>query len=79
MMSTEDMQVEPTLDVVLLSVGERKIEVIKAVRAITGFHIRDAHSLVESAPTEIIEDINPDEAAEIKALFESIGAVVEIV
>ncbi len=64
--------------VVLKSYGERKVEVIKAVRALTGLGLKEAKELVESAPKEIKEDIAKDEAEKIKTTLEAAGATVEL-
>ena len=65
-------------DVVLTSDGGAKIKVIKAVREITGLGLKDAKTLVESAPTPVKEAVTKDEAAEIKAKLEEVGAAVEV-
>jgi len=65
-------------DVVLASFGEKKINVIKEVRAITGLGLKEAKDLVESAPKEIKEGISKDEADKIKEQLEGAGATVEI-
>jgi large subunit ribosomal protein L7/L12 len=64
--------------VILASFGEKKINVIKEVRAITGLGLKEAKDLVESAPAPIKEDATKDEAAEIKTKLEDAGATVEI-
>jgi large subunit ribosomal protein L7/L12 len=64
--------------VVLAAVGEKKIEVIKEVRAITGLGLKEAKDLVEGAPKPVKEGINKDEAAKIKATLEKAGAKVEL-
>jgi len=64
--------------VVLKSFGEKKVEVIKAVRALTGLGLKEAKELVESAPKEIKEDIAKDEAEKIKTTLEAAGATVEL-
>ena len=65
-------------DVVLTAFGDKKINVIKAVREVTSLGLKDAKDLVESAPTNIKEAVSKDEAEEIKAKFEEAGAQVEI-
>ena len=65
-------------DVILAKIGEKKIEVIKEVRAVTGLGLKEAKDLVESAPKPIKEGVNKDEAASIKKKFEEVGAKVEI-
>jgi large subunit ribosomal protein L7/L12 len=64
--------------VVLASTGEKKIEVIKEVRAITGLGLKEAKDLVEGAPKNVKEGVNKDEAAKIKAQLEKVGAKVEL-
>jgi large subunit ribosomal protein L7/L12 len=64
--------------VVLTAVGEKKIEVIKEVRAITGLGLKEAKDLVEGAPKPVKEGVNKDEAAKIKATLEKVGAKVEL-
>jgi len=65
-------------DVMLTSVGEKKINVIKEVRAITGLGLKEAKELVESAPAAVKEGAAKDEAEEIKAKLEAAGASVEL-
>ena len=65
-------------DVVLASFGEKKINVIKEVRAITGLGLKEAKDLVEAAPSAIKEGINKDEAEELKKKLEDVGATIEI-
>ena len=64
--------------VVLASAGEKKIEVIKEVRAVTGLGLKEAKDLVEGAPKNVKEGVNKDEAAKIKAQLEKVGAKVEL-
>jgi large subunit ribosomal protein L7/L12 len=64
--------------VVLSAAGEKKIEVIKEVRAITGLGLKEAKDLVEGAPKNVKEGVNKDEAAKIKATLEKVGAKVEL-
>ncbi len=65
-------------DVVLAAFGEKKINVIKEVRAITGLGLKEAKDLVEAAPATVKEGVNKDEAEEIKKKLEEAGASVEI-
>ncbi len=67
-----------TFTVILAVAGEKKINVIKEVRAITGLGLKEAKDLVEAAPKAVKEDVNKDEAAKIKAQLESAGATVEL-
>src|ERR1043166_3667599 len=64
--------------VVLAAAGDKKIEVIKEVRALTGLGLKEAKDLVEGAPKPVKEGINKDEAAKIKATLEKVGAKVEL-
>ena len=64
--------------VVLTAVGEKKIEVIKEVRAVTGLGLKEAKDLVEGAPKPVKEGIPKDEAEKIKATLEKVGAKVEL-
>ena len=64
--------------VVLAAVGDKKIEVIKEVRAITGLGLKEAKDLVEGAPKPVKEGVNKDDAAKIKAQLEKVGAKVEL-
>jgi len=65
-------------DVILAAVGEKKIEVIKEVRAITGLGLKEAKDLVEGAPKSVKEGATKDEAEKIKAQLEKAGAKVEL-
>ena len=65
-------------DVVLASAGDKKINVIKEVRGITGLGLKEAKDLVESAPKAVKEGASKDEANEIKAKLEAAGATVEL-
>jgi large subunit ribosomal protein L7/L12 len=64
--------------IVLANAGEKKIEVIKEVRAITGLGLKEAKDLVEGAPKNVKEGVNKDDAAKIKAQLEKVGAKVEL-
>ena len=64
--------------VVLASAGDKKIEVIKEVRAITGLGLKEAKDLVEGAPKPVKEGASKDEAEKIKATLEKVGAKVEL-
>ena len=64
--------------VVLASAGDKKIEVIKEVRAITGLGLKEAKDLVEGAPKPVKDGVNKDDAAKIKAQLEKVGAKVEL-
>jgi len=64
--------------VVLASAGDKKIEVIKEVRAITGLGLKEAKDLVEGAPKPVKEGVNKEDAGKIKAQLEKVGAKVEL-
>jgi large subunit ribosomal protein L7/L12 len=64
--------------VVLAAAGEKKIEVIKEVRALTGLGLKEAKDLVEGAPKPVKEGVSKDEAEKIKATLEKVGAKVEL-
>jgi large subunit ribosomal protein L7/L12 len=64
--------------VVLVAAGDKKIEAIKEVRAITGLGLKEAKDLVEGAPKPVKEGVNKDEAEKIKAQLEKAGAKVEL-
>jgi large subunit ribosomal protein L7/L12 len=64
--------------VVLAAIGDKKIEVIKEVRAVTGLGLKEAKDLVEAAPKAVKEGIPKDEAEKIKATLEKVGAKVEL-
>jgi len=65
-------------DVILSSSGDKKIQVIKEVRAITGLGLKEAKALVDEAPKPVKQAISKEEAASIKQKLEEVGAVVEI-
>ena len=65
-------------DVILKSAGEKKINVIKEVRAITGLGLKEAKEIVEGAPKDLKEDVPTAEANELKEKLEGVGATVEL-
>lgn len=65
-------------DVILATIGEKKINVIKEVRAITGLGLKEAKDLVEAAPKPVKEGVSKDEAAKLKEQLEGAGATVEV-
>jgi large subunit ribosomal protein L7/L12 len=65
-------------DVMLTAIGDKKINVIKAVREVTSLGLKEAKDLVESAPAAVKEGVSKDEAEEIKKKFEEAGAQVEL-
>ncbi|NOY38999.1 MAG: 50S ribosomal protein L7/L12 [Nitrospirae bacterium] len=67
-----------SFDVVLTAAGDKKIQVIKAVREITGLGLKEAKAVVDSAPAPVKEGVSKDEAEAVKAKLEEQGATVEI-
>ena len=65
-------------DVVLTSAGDKKIQVIKEVRALTSLGLKEAKDLVDSAPKPVLEKVNKEQADEAKAKLEGAGAAVEV-
>lgn len=65
-------------DVILTAIGDKKIQVIKEVRAITGLGLKDAKDLVEAAPKAIKEGVKKEEAEEIQKKIEEVGGTVEV-
>ncbi|GMR24471.1 MAG: 50S ribosomal protein L7/L12 [Acidobacteriota bacterium] len=65
-------------DVILTAIGDKKINVIKAVREVTSLGLKEAKDLVEAAPKAVKEAISKDEAEEVKKKFEAAGAQVEL-
>ena len=65
-------------DVILTAMGDKKIQVIKEVRAITGLGLKEAKDLVEGAPRSVKEGVDKDEAAKLKEKLEAVGALVDV-
>ncbi len=74
----EAAEEQTEFDVMLMSYGEKKINVIKEVRALTGLGLKEAKDVVESAPKAIKEGVTKDEADELKKKLEDAGATVEL-
>lgn len=74
----EEAEEQTEFDVVLADIGARKINVIKAVRAVTSLGLREAKELVESAPAPVVQGVAKDVAEDAKAQLEAEGATVEI-
>jgi large subunit ribosomal protein L7/L12 len=74
----EEAAEKTEFDVILSTVGDKKIQVIKVVRAVTGLGLKEAKSVVDGAPAPIKEGIPKDEAEGIKVQLEEVGATVEI-
>src|SRR5580698_3840707 len=73
-----DTDVQTEFTVILAKAGDKKINVIKEIRTITGLGLKEAKDLVEGAPKTVKEAVNKDEAAKIKKVLEEQGATVEI-
>ena len=76
--AAEAAEEKDEFNVILASFGEKKINVIKEIRAITGLGLKEAKDLVEAAPKEVKEGVSKDEATKIKEQLEAAGATVEI-
>ena len=72
----EEAQTE--FNVVLTGIGDKKIQVIKVVRAITGLGLKEAKDLVESAPCNVKEGVTNEEADQFKAQLEEVGAIIDV-
>ena len=76
--AAEAPEEQTEFDVMLTSFGEKKINVIKEVRAVTGLGLKEAKDLVEAAPSAVKEGVSKDEAEAIKKKIEEAGATIEI-
>ena len=74
----EEAEEKTEFDVVLAAAGDKKINVIKEVRAITGLGLKEAKDLVEGAPKPVKEGVSKEEAAKLKEQLEGAGATVEV-
>jgi large subunit ribosomal protein L7/L12 len=74
----EEAEEQTSFDVILTAVGDKKIQVIKVVRAATGLGLKEAKALVDEAPKPVKEGIDRDEAEKLKAELEEAGASVEL-
>ena len=76
--AAEPVEEQTEFTIILVEAGEKKINVIKEVRAITGLGLKEAKDLVEGAPKTVKDGVNKDEAAKIKKILEDNGAKVEV-
>lgn len=76
--AAEAAEEKTEFDVILTAIGDKKINVIKAVREVTSLGLKEAKDLVESAPAPIKEAVSKEEAEEVKKKFEEAGAQVEL-
>ncbi len=74
----EAAEEQTEFDVILTAIGDKKIQVIKEVRALTGLGLKEAKALVEEAPKAVKEGVDKDEAEKVKAKLEEVGAQVDI-
>ena len=74
----EEVEEQTEFDVILKDVGAKKINVIKAVRAVTNLGLKEAKELVESAPAAVVQAVSKEVAADVKSKLEAEGAVAEI-
>jgi large subunit ribosomal protein L7/L12 len=74
----EEVEEQDEFDVILEAAGEKKIQVIKEVRPLTGLGLKEAKDLVDSAPTRVLEKVNKETAQKAKAVLEGVGATVTI-
>jgi large subunit ribosomal protein L7/L12 len=74
----EEVEEQTEFDVILAAIGDKKINVIKEVRAITGLGLKEAKDLVEAAPKPVKEGVSKDEAGKLKEQLEAAGATVEV-
>ncbi len=74
----EEVEEQTEFDVILAAAGEKKINVIKEVRAITGLGLKEAKDLVEAAPKAVKEAVSKDDAEKFKKQLEGAGATVEV-
>jgi large subunit ribosomal protein L7/L12 len=76
--AAEEEAVKDEFTVVLTGIGDKKIQVIKEVRAITNLGLKEAKDLVEKAPTNIKEGLSKAEAEQVKAKLEEVGAIIDL-
>jgi large subunit ribosomal protein L7/L12 len=74
----EEVEEQTEFEVILAAIGDKKINVIKEVRAITGLGLKEAKDLVEAAPKPIKEGVSKEEAGKLKEQLEAAGATVEV-
>jgi large subunit ribosomal protein L7/L12 len=76
--AAEEVEEKDTFDVILAAVGEKKIQVIKEVRALTNLGLGEAKALVDEAPKPVLEGVKKEEAEKAKEVLEAAGATVEL-
>ena len=73
-----EVEEKTEFDAILTSAGDKKIQVLKIIREITGLGLKEAKDLVDGAPKAVLEKVNKDEAEKAKAKLEEAGAVIEV-
>jgi len=76
--AAEAAEEQTEFDVILSAIGDKKIQVIKVVRALTGLGLKEAKEVVDTAPKPVKEAVSKEEAEEAKAQLEEVGATIEI-
>jgi large subunit ribosomal protein L7/L12 len=76
--AAEEVEEQDEFDVILEAAGEKKIQVIKEVRPLTGLGLKEAKDVVDSAPARILEKVNKETAEKAKAVLEAVGATVTV-
>ncbi len=76
--AAEEVEEKDSFDVILAAVGDKKIQVIKEVRALTSLGLGEAKALVDEAPKPVLEGVKKEEAAKAKEVLEAAGATVEV-
>ena len=76
--AAEEVEEQVEFDVILKEIGAKKIQVIKVVRAVTGLGLKEAKAVVDEAPKPVKEGVSKEEAEEVKAKLEEVGATVEV-
>ncbi len=76
--AAEEVEEQTEFNVMLKDIGPKKIEVIKVVRSLTNLGLKEAKDLVEGAPSNVMEAVSKEAAADAKAKLEAAGAVIEV-
>jgi large subunit ribosomal protein L7/L12 len=76
--AAEEVEEQDEFDVILEAAGEKKIQVIKEVRPLTGLGLKEAKDIVDAAPSKILEKVNKEAAEKAKAVLEGVGATVTV-
>ncbi|HET7012991.1 MAG TPA: 50S ribosomal protein L7/L12 [Streptosporangiaceae bacterium] len=76
--AAEEVEEQDEFDVILEAAGEKKIQVIKEVRPLTGLGLKEAKDIVDAAPSRILEKVNKETAEKAKAVLEGVGATVTV-